>query len=334
MSWYQIKLAVAGQFADTLSDYCLELGAISAVLDNAGADTLAEAVLEPDPGATIVWENVVISTFWPISLDIGEVSAALKEYLKDGGIFAEVNINFVSEEQLPPVPAQPTPRLCFGDNRLWLVPRDLADLDAFELEALAETACIKLDPGLAFGSGLHPTTQLCIDYLARLPTLAGSRVLDFGCGSGVLALAALALGASLAHGVDHDPQALVATRDNAAYNDVGDALQVFTPSELPDDAHYEVVVANILANPLIELAPLISDRVAPGGRLIMAGLLHGQAAAVSAAYPGFEFAAPQIYNGSAVARMANEQAPQVNAGGMVATPQEDWVCLAGQKAQA
>ena len=331
MSWYQIKLAVAGHFADTLSDYCLELGAASAVLDNAGADTLAEAVLEPDPGATIVWENVVISTFWPVSENIGEISSALKRYLEDNGILAEVNVDFVSEEQFSPDPAQPTAHLCFGDNRLWLVPRDLA---AADLEALGETPCIKLDPGLAFGSGLHPTTQLCIDYLARLPGLAGSRVLDFGCGSGVLALAALALGASHAHGVDHDPQALVATRDNAAYNDVGDALQVFTPSELPDDAHYEVVVANILANPLIELAPLISDRVAPGGRLIMAGLLHGQAAAVSAAYPGFEFAAPQIYNGSAVARMANEQAPQVNAGGMVATPQEDWVCLAGQKAQA
>ena len=137
------------------------------------------------------------------------------------------------------------------------------------------------------------------------------------------------------HGVDHDPQALVATLDNAAYNDLSRAMQVFMPSELPDDAHYEVVVANILANPLIELAEEISARLLVGGRLVLAGLLAGQAESVRAAYPAIEFEPAMTYRGSAIA-----QAISALSGFSLSDfdpdatrPDDDWVCLYGRKAQ-
>ena len=332
MSWLRLKLAVPGKFADELSDYCLEVGALSAVLDNAGADSLAEAVLEPDPGVTIVWERAVITAFWPAHADLQNISGSLNSYIHDRAIFAEVMVDFVAEDDIAPLPVQPVADLSFGDGRLWLLPRDTTDE---RIQALAGAPHIKLDPGLAFGSGLHPTTQLCLDHLARMDNLQGARLLDFGCGSGVLALGALALGAAAADGVDHDPQALVATLDNAAYNDLGGALQLFAPADLPKDAHYEVVVANILANPLIELADTLSSRVSAGGWLIMAGLLHDQAASVQAAYPGFEFSPPLSYRDSQIAQTLDGMLKASDGtGGAIAHPGEDWVCLAGQKTQA
>ena len=326
MSWLQLKLAVPGTFADELSDFCLELGALSAVLDNAGADSLANAVLEPSPGATIVWKHAAITAIWPADADLGGISSSLGGYIHDKGIFAEIDAIFIDNSNIPEPPIQPVADLGFGGGRLWLLPREASTA---RIQALAGAPHIKLDPGLAFGSGLHPTTQLCLDHLARMDDLAGVRMLDFGCGSGVLALAGLVLGVTEAHGVDHDPQALVATLDNAAYNDLGGALQVFTPSDLPEDAHYEVVVANILANPLIELANELSGRLSAGGWLIMAGLLQGQAAAVQAAYPGFNFASPRTYQGSSIgaALTALGEIP----GGVAESPEDDWVCLVGQK---
>jgi ribosomal protein L11 methyltransferase len=135
---------------------------------------------------------------------------------------------------------------------------------------------VRLDPGLAFGSGTHPTTSLCLqwlDALADAGELRGARVLDFGCGSGILALAALKLGAARAFGVDNDPQALVATADNAQRNGV--AISAFLPRDEPAHA-YPIVVANILASALDALAETLAARTAPGGRIAMSGILAGQ----------------------------------------------------------
>jgi len=285
----RVKLEVPGHCADVLSDVCLELGAVSALLDNAGADSLVEAVLEPAPGATIVWKHVGITAYWEATVDIVAILNNLQSEIHDKGIFAEVNIDFQSDDDLGALSPQPVEELSFADGRLWLLPRDV---DPQRLVALQEVAVIQLDPGLAFGSGLHPTTQLCLEAMARLPELPGANVLDYGCGSGVLALGALVLGAARVDGVDHDPQALVATTDNAAYNGVAKGMQVFMPGELPDRLRYKVVVANILANPLIELADELSERLLPGGTLILAGLLAQQADAVIEAYPTINFAAP------------------------------------------
>ena len=145
-------------------------------------------------------------------------------------------------------------------------------------EAGDDAAIVRLDPGLAFGSGTHPTTALCLrwlDALAGEGALQGQRVLDFGCGSGILALAALKLGAAQAVGVDNDPQALLASADNAQRNDVGADFSVYLPDDEPL-ATYPVVVANILASALDALAEILAARVAPGGRLALSGILQGQ----------------------------------------------------------
>ena len=164
--------------------------------------------------------------------------------------------------------------LHFGE-RTWIVPWNRA------LPPEAEdprAAVVRLDPGLAFGSGTHPTTSLCLqwlDALARNGELPGATVLDFGCGSGILALAALKLGAARAVGVDNDPQALTATADNAQRNGMGDRIAVFMPEREPEVA-YPVVVANILASALQALAETLAARVVTGGRLALSGILKGQ----------------------------------------------------------
>jgi len=167
----------------------------------------------------------------------------------------------------------------FG-TRTWIVP--------WNMEAPSEAASdiiIRLDPGLAFGSGTHPTTDLCLQWLDGL-NLHGKDVLDFGCGSGILALAALKLGAAQAVGVDNDPQALLASRDNADRNGVGDRLTVHLPDEEPV-RQYPVVVANILASALIDLVDVLSARVTPGGVIALSGILHNQADEVLDAYRRF-----------------------------------------------
>ncbi len=317
MSWLQVKIELPGHYADALSDVCMDLGAVSALLDNAGEDSLIEAVLEPGPGDTIVWKRAAITAFWDVTVDIASVVRRLQAEIHDKGIFAEVSANFLSEGDLAALPAQPVEELSFARGRLWLLPRDATVERLAELDS---AAVLKLDPGLAFGSGLHPTTQLCLEYMATMTSLPGARVLDFGCGSGVLALGALLLGAVAADGVDHDPQALLATRDNAAYNGVAAGMQVFMPGELPSQSRYEVVVANILANPLIELADELSERLLPGGTLVLAGLLAQQAEAVIEAYPNIKFAPPVPHVGAAIA-----------AADRVDAQDERWVRLQGVK---
>jgi ribosomal protein L11 methyltransferase len=151
---------------------------------------------------------------------------------------------------------------------------------------------LRLDPGLAFGSGGHPTTRLCLEWLAG-QQLEGLRVLDFGCGSGILGLAAGVLGARQVVAVDHDPQALLATRENAAYNQItGKQLIVQAPAELSGAGDFDVVVANILANPLLELASWITALLRPGGMLALSGLLANQAEQILEGYPGIRFGEP------------------------------------------
>jgi len=172
--------------------------------------------------------------------------------------------------------------LHFG-ARTWIVPWDHALPDGADAPG---AAVVRLDPGLAFGSGTHPTTSLCLQWLDGLAgdgALAGATVLDFGCGSGILALAALKLGAAAAVGVDNDPQAILASHDNAERNGVADRLSVYLPADAPE-ATYPVVVANILASALEALAGTLAARVAPGGRLALSGILAGQEPPLLARY--------------------------------------------------
>ncbi|KAB7773342.1 50S ribosomal protein L11 methyltransferase [Xanthomonas sp. LMG 12462] len=251
-----------------------DVGALAVTLLDADADTSNErAILEPGVGETPLWGTLVLTALFPEEQDALVLLAALEAF--DPGLdWTQATFRKVDDQDWERAWLDQFQPMRFG-ARTFIVPwnHDLPE-DARGTDA----AVVRLDPGLAFGSGTHPTTALCLRWLDALATdgvLAQARVLDFGCGSGILALAALKLGAAAAVGVDNDPQALLASHDNAERNDVGERLAVYLPADEPA-ATYPVVVANILASALDALAPTLAARVAPGGRIALSGILHGQ----------------------------------------------------------
>ncbi|QWF17933.1 50S ribosomal protein L11 methyltransferase [Lysobacter capsici] len=259
-----------------------DVGALAVTMLDADADTSNEhAILEPGVGEIPLWQSMVLSALFPHDADALVLLAALESF--DPGLeWTQVRFRQVEDQDWERAWMDQYVPLQFG-RRTWIVPwnHDLPDgADA------ADAAVVRLDPGLAFGSGTHPTTALCLGWLDGLADegeLAGRRVLDFGCGSGILALAALKLGAAHAVGVDNDPQALLATDDNAQRNGVAERIEVHLPPDEPL-AQYPVVVANILASALIALADTLAARVAPGGRIALSGILAGQEDEVLARY--------------------------------------------------
>ena len=251
-----------------------DVGALAVTMLDANADTDNEhAILEPGVGQTPLWDAITLTALFPHDADALLLLAALEAF--DPALdWSQAAFRNVEDQDWERAWMDQYAPLRFG-ARTWIVPWD----HALPAEAdVPDAAVVRLDPGLAFGSGTHPTTSLCLQWLDALATrgeLQGREVLDFGCGSGILALAALKLGAARATGVDNDPQALLATRDNADRNGVGDALAVCLPQdEVP--ATYPVVVANILASALDALAGTLAARVAPGGRIALSGILDGQ----------------------------------------------------------
>jgi ribosomal protein L11 methyltransferase len=259
-----------------------DVGALAVTMLDADADTSNEhAILEPGVGEIPLWQSMVLSALFPHDADALVLLAALESF--DPGLeWTQVRFRQVEDQDWERAWMDQYVPLQFG-RRTWIVPwnHDLPDgADA------ADAAVVRLDPGLAFGSGTHPTTALCLGWLDGLADegeLDGRRVLDFGCGSGILALAALKLGAAHAVGVDNDPQALLATDDNAQRNGVAERIEVHLPPDEPL-AQYPVVVANILASALIALADTLAARVAPGGRIALSGILAGQEDEVLARY--------------------------------------------------
>lgn len=251
-----------------------DVGALAVTLLDADADTSNEhAILEPGVGQTPLWHALVLTALFPAETDALALLAALESF--DPGLdWSNASFRSVEDQDWERAWMDQYVPLRFG-ARTFIVPWDQA---LPEEAANAEAAVVRLDPGLAFGSGTHPTTALCLrwlDQLADEEKLQGATMLDFGCGSGILALAALKLGAASAVGVDNDPQALTATFDNAQRNGVGERLAVYLPEDEPL-ATYPVVVANILASALDALAETLANRVAPGGRIALSGILQGQ----------------------------------------------------------
>jgi len=263
------------------------VGALAVTLVDAHADAADEqAIFEPGVGETPLWGEMLLTALFesgtPQELLLYALSAA-----DEGLDWSRASFREVEDQDWERAWMDQYEPLRFGE-RTWIVPWN-SELPA-DAE-LPEAAVVRLDPGLAFGSGTHPTTALCLqwlDTLAREGTLHGARVLDFGCGSGILALAALKLGAAHAVGVDNDPQAVTATLDNAQRNEIADRLEVHLPADEPV-ATYPVVVANILATALVALADTLTARVAPGGVLAMSGILAGQEDEVMTRYaPHFD----------------------------------------------
>lgn len=248
-----------------------DLGALSITLRDADAETADEqAIFEPGVGELPLWPTITLNALFDEQTDRRGLAAALGELLPwlepDQLSFADVadqDWERVWMDQFKPMP--------FG-RRLWIYPWNI------EPPAGDDLVVVRLDPGLAFGSGTHPTTALCLEWLDGLD-LAGQTVTDFGCGSGILAIAALKLGALNAVGVDNDPQALLASADNAERNGVVERLSLYLPQDfsLVDDAAVaDVFVANILAGPLGELAPTFAAATKPGAPFAISGILDGQ----------------------------------------------------------
>ena len=252
-----------------------DLGALSITLQDADAETPDEqAIFEPGVGELPLWPTITLNALFDEHADRRGLSAALGELLPwlepD-----QLRFNDVADQDWERVWMDQFKPMPFG-KRLWIYPWNI------EPPTDDDLVVVRLDPGLAFGSGTHPTTALCLQWLDGLD-LAGKTITDYGCGSGILAIAALKLGAASAIGVDNDPQALTATDDNAQRNGVADRLVAYSPETEPVDT-YPVVVANILASALVALADTLVARVAPGGRIAMSGILAGQEDEVMARY--------------------------------------------------
>ncbi|TKI06867.1 50S ribosomal protein L11 methyltransferase [Martelella alba] len=272
MPWIQLKINAAGAHAEELSDALMENGAVSVTFQ----DSRDTPIFEPLPGETRLWGDTDVIGLFAADTDMAAVVAALAAHPLLGKAFAH-KIEQVEDKDWEREWMDNFHPMRFG-RRLWICPswRPVPDADAVN---------VMLDPGLAFGTGTHPTTALCLEWLDSLD-LAGKTLIDFGCGSGILAIAALKLGAARAVGIDIDPQAIQASRDNARRNGVEDRLTLFLSQNRPDDLQADVVVANILAGPLRELAPLLSALPSAGGLIGLSGILTNQANGVAAAYAG------------------------------------------------
>jgi len=280
MPYLQLTLPCSERLQPRYDRALEDVGALAVTLQDAHLDAADEqAIFEPGVGELPLWDEMALSALFPEDTDALLLLAALEAFDPELD-WSQVRFETVEDQDWERAWLDTFQPMRFG-ARTWIVPWNH---DLPEQANTPAAAVVRLDPGLAFGSGTHPTTALCLrwlDELALRGELQGKDVLDFGCGSGILALAALKLGAAHAFGIDNDPQALIASADNAQRN--GATIDV----RLPQDAiarDYPVVVANILATALDALAETLAARTAPGGRIALSGILVGQEQELQARY--------------------------------------------------
>lgn len=276
MSWVSLMISVDATHAEVLSESLLDLGALSVDMHDAAAGTIREQALFGEPGEPIeqIWLDTEVAALFTEDADIPAIMQAVT--------------------QIAQLPSQPCYRLAYLEeqdwvrltqsqfnpiqisSRLWIVPSWHQPPDASAINLV-------LDPGLAFGTGSHPTTKLCLSWLDE-NLRQGDTVLDYGCGSGILAIAALKLGASHVSGLDIDPHAVAASRENASRNQCDPAAIKFAIENSESATQFDVVVANILANPLMILAPILISATHKGGYIVLSGILKEQAKEVMDVY--------------------------------------------------
>ena len=274
MTFYEIEFPLAALSSDAVEAALLEVGASSITFLDLGD----EPVLEPKPGEVRLWSDTLVRALFQASsdaaLNLNRLASALGPHVTQ-----TARVRAVKDQVWERAWLTGWKSMRFG-RRLWVCPRTA------EAPPDPEAVVVRLDPGLAFGTGTHPTTALCLQVLDSM-ALEGKTLIDYGCGSGILGLAALKLGAAHVTAVDLDPQALLATRDNANRNAVASRITVQGVEASLPPAH--CVIANILAGPLIELAPKLTLVCEPGGHLLLSGLLKTQAYSLKAAYAsGFD----------------------------------------------
>ncbi|GAA5525794.1 ribosomal protein L11 methyltransferase [Microbulbifer aestuariivivens] len=271
MPWLQLRVDTDRQQATRIEDALLFAGAVSVTLQ----DNADQPILEPGLGEVPLWDQTRVTGLFDAEVDTAVTEARAAAHLCESlpnARWEQLEDKDWEREWM----AHYQPIQC--GERLWICPSWCAPPDPAAVNLM-------LDPGLAFGTGTHPTTFLCLQWLAAEP-VAGKSAIDFGCGSGILGIAALLLGASEARGTDIDPQALLASRDNAARNNVpAERFPVFLPEQMPGEPA-DIMLANILAGPLVDLAPQLLALTKVGGRLCLSGVLVSQADQVRAAYQG------------------------------------------------
>ena len=269
MAWLELKLALGELDAERVEEALEEVGALSVTLEDAGD----EPIYEPDADKPSLWSDTRLTALFPADVHMDSVLLRLK---------AGLRLAALPPHRIEPLEDRDWVREWLKDfkpmrfgRRLWICPTAYTPPDPKAVNLI-------LDPGLAFGTGTHPTTALCLEWLDGAD-LAGKEIVDYGCGSGILAIAAARLGARHLWAVDNDPQALVATRDNAARNGVTEQLSVFLPPAFPA-LKADVLLANILAGPLVSLEPLLAAHLKPGGWLVLSGILKTQETDIRRAY--------------------------------------------------
>lgn len=281
MTWIELQFEINADQVERLSNQLNEAGAVAVTL----LDAAAQPLFEPPPGEAPLWSQTRVNALFPAEeTDLNTLLQALRQGWNPESlpphrceILVDQDWERVWMERFKP--------LRFG-TQLWVCPTWLPIPDP-------QAVNILLDPGLAFGTGTHPTTALCLEWLANA-NLNQVQIIDYGCGSGILAIAALKLGAASAIAIDHDPQALLATRENAIRNAVTSRLQTLSPSELAK-TKAKFLIANILADPLVELAPCLARLVDSGGYLALSGITPDQVQQLIQAYNDwFTFDAPIV----------------------------------------
>lgn len=276
MPWHQLTLFTTKENAETLLERLERLGAVSVTMQDAADQPL----YEPPPGATPLWQLTNVVGLFEEEANVEGVLAALRAQY--GAALPEYRLELLADQAWERVWMDDFKPMRFG-RRLWIVP---------SWSEAPETGGVNilLDPGLAFGTGTHPTTRLCLEWLDG-HDIADKQVIDYGCGSGILAIAAALLGAAAVVGVDNDPQAITATKENARRNAVTAQITAYLPGHEPTEA-VDLLLANILAGPLAELAPLFAQRVKSGGGLVLSGILPEQAEGLREVYAAWFKMAP------------------------------------------
>lgn len=282
MAWVSLKIEAQDNTADLISDTLMELGALSAIIEDANAETIDEQPIfgepgDPPPG---IWQQNLVSALFDEGINVADVMADLKQQTRlstlnyTTEVIEEQDWVRATQSQFDPIKITDT---------LWIVP-------TWHSSPNPNAINIILDPGLAFGTGSHPTTHLCLAWLTQV-VKPGLTVLDYGCGSGILAIAAKKIGAGKVVGVDIDTQAIQASLYNAEQNNV--TAEFYTASQYQSE-QFDIVVANILSSALSVLAPALAKSCKAGGKIALSGILREQESAVSAIYAEwFDMEAPQ-----------------------------------------
>lgn len=269
MAWQQLTIATTRALAPTVESLIENLGALSVTL----TDSADQPIYEPPLNSTPLWQHVSVTGLFDEHHDLSQAKAYFNQQLDDQNTWS-LSIQRLEDQVWERVWLENFQPIKFGEN-FWVCSTE-HNIDE------PNATLLRLDPGLAFGTGTHPTTALCLDWLAN-HTLENAGIIDFGCGSGILAIASLLLGATSATCIDIDPQALTATKNNAEQNHVLDKVHVYGTEQYPKSPQ-DIVIANILAEPLISLSDTISALVKPNGHLLLSGILSEQAEHVISTY--------------------------------------------------